>query len=295
MQGWVDSPLKRPEGYEDSFYQAEELAALTPPLQHNRTVIWTSPLHRSYVSAQIIRDLLVDRGQLDPSVDVQMDWRLKERHYGALTGVQRQEAIQFFGRDRILRWRRNAKLRPPQGGPPCTTWGGESLVDVQRRLWTFFQTKIRASIIEGNDVVIVTHGNTIRAILPWVVPGVSLDDLETIPMAKQDEPPLVSFPCTGEFFQQSFIAAAIHSTHTNTSSHSHSAHCSPPALTTISTSYGDTLKQQIVDLAMKFDDQQKAAVLVTGSDGERGGAGRDAARFEGVAALRKGVDTGNDV
>ena len=103
-------------------------------------------------------------------------WRLNERHYGALTGLKKDEAAERFGAEQIARWRRGYSDRPPpmaeadhqalaqdrryRGVPVPRT---ESLQDVQARLKPW-----RAqldSVLSAGPVLVVAHGNSLRALL----------------------------------------------------------------------------------------------------------------------------------
>uniref|UniRef100_A0A0G4HYU4 phosphoglycerate mutase (2,3-diphosphoglycerate-dependent) n=1 Tax=Chromera velia CCMP2878 TaxID=1169474 RepID=A0A0G4HYU4_9ALVE len=187
MQGWFDSPLHWPLGYEDVVFQAHQLASVDPPLR--RPLILSSPLNRARITAEICRAAIARAAGVDPGgLSVSADWRLLERHYGALTGIKRTEALHVFGPQRLKKWRRNARLRPPLGGPPYVAWGGESLCDVQRRLWPLFASLLPALFpsvdpvtgesLPGRDVVIVAHGNSIRAALPWLLVAVGTPEVE---------------------------------------------------------------------------------------------------------------------
>jgi len=103
-------------------------------------------------------------------------WRLNERHYGALTGLKKDEAAERFGAEQIARWRRGYSDRPPpmgeaehqalaqdrryRGVPVPRT---ESLEDVQARLKPW-RAQLDSALSAG-PVLVVAHGNSLRAVL----------------------------------------------------------------------------------------------------------------------------------
>ncbi|WP_321530323.1 2,3-diphosphoglycerate-dependent phosphoglycerate mutase [uncultured Desulfuromonas sp.] len=114
-------------------------------------------------------------------IPVQRDWRLNERHYGALQGLNKAETAQKHGEDQVLVWRRSFSTRPPaldrddprypghdrryralnQNNLPTT----ECLKDTIARFLPFWEETIVPSIRQGSNVLIVAHGNSLRALI----------------------------------------------------------------------------------------------------------------------------------
>ena len=87
------------------------------------------------------------------------DKALNERMYGDLQGMNKDEARQRFGADTVHLWRRSYDIAPP---------GGESLKDVQERVVPYFQTHIVPLLREGKNVLVVAHGNSLRALVSYL-------------------------------------------------------------------------------------------------------------------------------
>ncbi|HHK41708.1 MAG TPA: 2,3-bisphosphoglycerate-dependent phosphoglycerate mutase, partial [Planctomycetaceae bacterium] len=114
-------------------------------------------------------------------VPVHKNWRLNERHYGALQGQSKPETIAAKGEEQVHRWRRSFQVRPPaldDDDPrhprfdpryarlapellPCT----ESLEDVLQRVLPYWYDAVVPDILAGTGVMIAAHGNTLRALM----------------------------------------------------------------------------------------------------------------------------------
>lgn len=138
--------------------------------------IYTSVLIRCTESARIIGSEL-----LAPMPQIVKCWRLNERHYGALQGLNKAETAARLGSERVRLWRRSYDVRPPSlddndpSNPasdpkysdvprellPLT----ESLADVVARVVPFWTQDMAPAIRQGCRVLLVAHGNTIRALM----------------------------------------------------------------------------------------------------------------------------------
>ncbi len=112
------------------------------------------------------------------------DWRLNERHYGALQGLNKIETAQRYGADQVLRWRRGFHDKPPALAlddprhprfdptytdlPACTLPATESLADTQVRVIAFWQEQIVPRVCAQELLLIVAHGNSLRALVGWL-------------------------------------------------------------------------------------------------------------------------------
>ena len=124
-------------------------------------------------------------------------WRLNERHYGALTGTDKKEAVEKFGAEQVHLWRRSYDVRPPQVDttspdfpgtdpryadvPEADLPRGECLKDVLARVLPYWNDVIVPQIQAGRTVLIAAHGNSLRALLKHLenvsdadIPGVNL-------------------------------------------------------------------------------------------------------------------------
>ena len=109
---------------------------------------------------------------------VEKDWHLNERHYGGLTGLNKAETAAIHGEEQVLQWRRSFDVPPPPmaaDSPFSMTTdrryagidvpAAESLKDTIARVLPYFETAIVPQLREGKRVVIVAHGNSLRALV----------------------------------------------------------------------------------------------------------------------------------
>ncbi|WDQ14920.1 2,3-diphosphoglycerate-dependent phosphoglycerate mutase [Rhodopirellula sp. P2] len=113
-------------------------------------------------------------------VPVERSWRLNERHYGALQGRNKAETAKQLGEDQVLKWRRSFDVRPPLLDITDDRYPGfdrryallseselprgESLQDTIARCLPYWEATISPALMIGKTVLVVAHGNTIRAL-----------------------------------------------------------------------------------------------------------------------------------
>ncbi|WP_448221944.1 phosphoglyceromutase [Gordonia iterans] len=166
--GWVDVDLTD-KGRAEAVRAGELLTekGLLPD------VLYTSLLRRAITTANIALDN-ADRHW----IPVVRDWRLNERHYGALQGLNKAETKAKYGDEQFMLWRRSYDTPPPaiepdaeysQVGDP--RYGGievpltECLLDVVERLIPYFDETIGAELRAGKNVLVAAHGNSLRALV----------------------------------------------------------------------------------------------------------------------------------
>lgn len=110
--------------------------------------VFTSTLERAIYTTELA--LNVRR------TDFIMDSDLRERDYGDLTGLNKAETAKQYGDEQVRIWRRSYDVPPPNG---------ESLKDVVNRVRPYYDRKIKPLLLEGKNVFIGAHGNTLRALL----------------------------------------------------------------------------------------------------------------------------------
>ncbi|MCP2252867.1 2,3-bisphosphoglycerate-dependent phosphoglycerate mutase [Prauserella aidingensis] len=179
--GWVDVPLS--DQGEDEAKRGGQLlaeAGLLPDVVH------TSLLRRAISTANIALDA-ADRHW----IDVRRNWRLNERHYGALQGKNKKEIADEFGDEQFMLWRRSYDTPPPEiergsefsqdadaryqdidGELPLT----ECLKDVVARLLPYWDSSIVPDLRAGKNVLVAAHGNSLRALVKHL-DGISEDDI----------------------------------------------------------------------------------------------------------------------
>jgi 2,3-bisphosphoglycerate-dependent phosphoglycerate mutase len=115
-------------------------------------------------------------------IPVEKTWRLNEKHYGQLQGMNKTEMVEKYGEDQVLKWRRGYDARPPAiplddprhpshdpryqqiteaGAQP----GTESLFDTVERIVPYWETNVKQALKTHKEVLIAAHGNSLRAMI----------------------------------------------------------------------------------------------------------------------------------
>lgn len=139
-------------------------------------ICYTSYLKRAIHTLNIILDTM-DRAWLH----VNKSYKLNERHYGALQGLNKKETAEKFGEEQVLIWRRSYDVRPPLLNEDDTRNPaklaqyrdinkdelplGESLLDTVNRVVPYFENVIKQDMLNNKKVLIVAHGNSLRALV----------------------------------------------------------------------------------------------------------------------------------
>lgn len=113
-------------------------------------VVLTSDLKRAYRTAELAMQAAGQTQNLIKHVE------LRERDYGELTGLNKDEMRKKFGEDQVHIWRRSYDIPPP---------GGESLKDIVDRIAPYYRTHVEPLLRDGKNVLIAAHGNSLRAML----------------------------------------------------------------------------------------------------------------------------------
>lgn len=144
--GCTDVPLT-----ELGFLQAERAAETLKHIPIHAT--FCSALMRAWDTQQTILRSLGLQAELLPSY---RSAALNERDYGALTGMNKQDAAVTYGKTQVQTWRRSYHERPPQG---------ESLANTRERVIQYYNSDIKQRCADGEHVMIVAHGNSLRALV----------------------------------------------------------------------------------------------------------------------------------
>lgn len=142
--GFTDVDLSE-QGEAEARAAGEKLKAL--PLDH----VFTSTLKRAYRTAALAVGASGQTGVPETRHD-----DLRERDYGDLTGLNKDEMRQKYGEEQVHIWRRSYDVQPP---------GGESLADVVKRVEPYYKREIVPLLASGKNILIAAHGNTLRAML----------------------------------------------------------------------------------------------------------------------------------
>ena len=144
--GWKDPKLTQ-KGVDEAIKAGKELKEAG----YSFDKMFTSDLFRAQDTGRIILE------QMDiPSIEVIKDVSLNERNYGDLAGLNKDEARKKWGEDQVHIWRRSFDVPPP---------GGESLKDTAERVLPYFKENIIPELIEGLDILVAAHGNSLRALV----------------------------------------------------------------------------------------------------------------------------------
>lgn len=182
--GWVDVDLTD-RGHEEALRAGELLReeGLLPDVLH------TSLLRRAITTANTALDI-ADRHW----IPVRRSWRLNERHYGALQGLNKAETRDRYGDDQFMLWRRSFDTPPPaietdsefsqagdaryadiDGQIPAT----ECLKDVIERMMPYWESSIVPDLKEGKVVLVAAHGNSLRGLVMHL-DGISEEDIAAL-------------------------------------------------------------------------------------------------------------------
>ncbi len=170
--GWVDVDLSA-QGIEE----AQTAGRTLVDGNYHFDIALTSLLKRS------IHTLWIVLHELDQVwLPVRKDWRLNERHYGALQGLNKSDMSKLHGPEQVQRWRRGYTVRPPvlaakefeslRKDPKYqsleTVPNTESLADTFARVVDYWETTVQPLLQANQRLLIVAHGNTLRALVKYL-------------------------------------------------------------------------------------------------------------------------------
>jgi len=172
--GWTDVPLS-----EKGVREATEAGRLLREGAFAFDVAFTSLLKRA------IRTLWIALEETDRMwIPVVKDWRLNERHYGGLQGLDKAETVAKYGMEQVHVWRRSYDIPPPALTRDDERWPGrdpryaslkpeqvpltESLKDTVARFLPYWHEAIAPAVASGKRVVIAAHGNSLRALVKYL-------------------------------------------------------------------------------------------------------------------------------
>jgi len=180
--GWTDVDLS-----EKGIQEARQAGALLKMEGYTFDVAFTSILKRA------IRTLWIVQDEMNLMwIPVHISWRLNERHYGALQGLNKAETAATYGDEQVLMWRRSFDARPPPlekederspvNDPRYKDLGDneipltECLNDTVARFLPYWHKVMAPQIRSGKRVIISAHGNSLRALVKYI-DGVSDVDI----------------------------------------------------------------------------------------------------------------------
>jgi 2,3-bisphosphoglycerate-dependent phosphoglycerate mutase len=169
--GWTDVDLS-----DNGIKEASAAGLLLKSKGYTFDIAYTSVLKRANHTLDIIlKEMNID-------IPIKYDYRLNERHYGALQGLNKDETKEKYGEEQVRLWRRSADVRPPSltlddprypGNDP--KYNGidnlpltENLNDTIKRVVEYYESDIIKDLKDNKNVLIVAHGNSLRGLIKYL-------------------------------------------------------------------------------------------------------------------------------
>ncbi len=172
--GWTDVELS-----ENGVKEAKEAGRVLKQKGFLFDIAFTSVLKRANDTLTYI---LKEMGE--ENIQVKKSWKLNERHYGALQGLNKDETKKKYGEEQVLLWRRSVDVRPPELDESDPRYPGndpkykelkpeelpktENLVDTIKRVIDYWNKDIEKELRKGKNVIIVAHGNSLRGLIKYL-------------------------------------------------------------------------------------------------------------------------------
>ena len=172
--GWTDVELS-----EYGINEAKKAGKVLKENGFSFDIAYTSVLKRANDTLSLIL-----KEMNEENIPVFKSYKLNERHYGALQGLNKDEARKEFGEEQVHIWRRSADVRPPLLTKDDPRYPGldpkykdlsedelplgENLLDTAKRVVEYYNDNIKNNILEGKNVIIVAHGNSLRGLIKYL-------------------------------------------------------------------------------------------------------------------------------
>ena len=172
--GWTDIGLS-----EKGIKEAKQAGLLLKKHNYTFDIAFTSVLKRANDTLYYILDELNER-----NIKIEYSYKLNERHYGALQGLNKDETKEKYGEEQVKLWRRSADVRPPALTKDDERYPGndpkykdltdkdlpltENLIDTVKRVTEYWNETIVKSIKDNKKVIIVAHGNSLRGLIKYL-------------------------------------------------------------------------------------------------------------------------------
>ena len=179
--GWTDVPLT-----DKGIEEAEEAGRILKKENYTFDVVFTNVLKRATKTTKIVLK------EMNLDIPVHESWRLNERHYGALQGLNKAEMAAKFGEEQVLKWRRSYDIRPPALARDDERYPGndikyksldekdlpltESLKDTVARVFPYWKNTIKPELKSGKKTLISASGNSLRALVK-IIDNVSDEEI----------------------------------------------------------------------------------------------------------------------
>ena len=120
----------------------------------------------------------------EENIEIKRSWKLNERHYGALQGLNKEETKEKYGEKQVLLWRRSTDVRPPELDKSDKRYPGndpkynglseeelpktENLLDTIKRVVEYWNSDIKPELENGRKIIIAAHGNSLRGLTKYL-------------------------------------------------------------------------------------------------------------------------------
>ena len=172
--GWTDVELS-----ENGIKEAKEAGIVLKQKGFTFDIAFTSVLKRANDTLNYILE------ELDlKDIPINYSYKLNERHYGALQGLNKDETRKKYGENQVLLWRRSADVRPPSLTKDDLRYPGndpkysnlkeselpltENIVDTIKRVVEYYNSDIKKELEQSKKVIIVAHGNSLRGLMKYL-------------------------------------------------------------------------------------------------------------------------------
>ena len=171
--GWTDVDLSS-KGVEEAINAGK--------IMKNNNITFDVAFSSVLLRAKRTLDLVLK--EMNVNVPIYYSYRLNERHYGALQGLNKDETRKKYGEEQVHIWRRSYDVRPPMLTIDDPRYPGndplykdlskdelpltECLKDTLERVLPYYNNEIKTHLLKGENVLIVAHGNSIRSIIKYI-------------------------------------------------------------------------------------------------------------------------------
>ena len=172
--GWTDVELS-PKG----IAEAKEAGKVLKEKGFSFDLAFTSALKRA---EDTLRYILKEMNE--ENIEIKRSWKLNERHYGALQGLNKEETKEKYGEKQVLLWRRSTDVRPPELDKSDKRYPGndpkynglseeelpktENLLDTIKRVVEYWNSDIKPELENGRKIIIAAHGNSLRGLTKYL-------------------------------------------------------------------------------------------------------------------------------
>ena len=167
--GWTDVDLS-----ENGIIEAHNAGKLLKENNYTFDLAYTSVLKRANRTLDIILE------ELNLNIPINYSWKLNERHYGALQGLNKDETRKKYGDNQVHIWRRSYDVRPPSLADDDERYVSdkekypeylphtECLKDTVSRVVPYFEEEIIPKLKDNKKIIIVAHGNSLRGLIKYL-------------------------------------------------------------------------------------------------------------------------------